>query len=348
MPTIADVARRAGVTTATVSNVLTSRVVVKEETRERVLKAIAELDFRPNLIARGLAQGKTKTLALVVPTITNPFFAEVVEESERVADLHDYQLLLCLTHNSVEQGERQLERLARRWVDGFIVMSMAAATDAVVALAKQGKPVVLGAWNQDEAAESLPMVNIDFHLAGKLATDHLLGSRHQRIATILEMPVQQSRLDGYRESLASAGLEPLPGYIQPGDSSFESGYRAALQLLDLPVPPTAIFTGNDWMALGAIEAVTGAGLSVPEDISIVGVDDISLAAHAHPPLTTIRVPKREMARATTELLLRNLRSPDEVEEPQKILVDPHLIIRQSTSCVADEPERSNLMVGGTK
>ena len=144
MSTIADVARRAGVTTATVSNVLTSRVVVKEETRERVLKAVAELDFRPNLIARGLARGKTKTLALVVPTITNPFFAEVVEELERVADQHDYQLLLCLTHNSVEQGERHLERLARRWVDGFIVMSMAAATDAVVALAKQGKPVVPG------------------------------------------------------------------------------------------------------------------------------------------------------------------------------------------------------------
>ena len=112
MPTIADVARRAGVTTATVSNVLTGRVVVKEETRDRVLKAIAELDFRPNLIARGLAQGKTQTLALVVPTISNPFFAEVVEEVERIADQHDYQLLLCTTHNSAEQGERHLERMA--------------------------------------------------------------------------------------------------------------------------------------------------------------------------------------------------------------------------------------------
>ncbi len=345
MPTIADVAHRAGVTTATVSNVLSGRVVVKEETRGRVLKAIAELDYRPNLIAQGLAQGKTRTLALVVPTVTNPFFAEVVEESVRVADQHDYQLLLCLTHNSAEQSERQLERLARRWVDGFIVMSMAASTEHVLALARRGKPVVLGAWNNDEVVGILPMVDIDFHLAGKLATEHLLEYRHRRIATILEGSVQQSRLEGYQESLTAAGLQPLPGYIQLGDSSFESGYRAALKLLELPAPPTAIFAGNDWMALGAIEAITGAGLSVPGDISIVGVDDITLAAHSHPPLTTISVPKREMARATTELLLRYLRSPDVDEEPLTILVDPHLVVRRSTALWAGAGE-AQLAVGG--
>jgi LacI family transcriptional regulator len=331
MPTIADVARRAGVTTATVSNVLTGRVVVKPETRERVQKAIAELDFRPNLIARGLAQGKTKTLALVVPTISNPFFAEVVEEAERVADQHDYQVLLCLTHNSTERGERHLERMARRWVDGFIVLSMAADTADVLALAQRGKPVVLGAWNPDEA-QSLPMVDIDFHLAGKLATQHLLDYRHRRIAAILELVVQQTRLAGYKETLAAAGLSAEADYVQSGDSSFESGYHAAERLLALPLPPTAIFAGNDWMALGAIEAVTSHGFLVPQDISIVGVDDIALAAHAHPPLTTISVPKREMARATTELLLRYLHSPDGIEESTKILLDPHLVVRKSTAC----------------
>lgn len=331
MSTIADVARRAGVTTATVSNVLTGRVVVREETRDRVLKAIAELDFRPNLIARGLAQGKTMTLALIVPTISNPFFAEVVEEVERVADQHDYQLLLCMTHNSTVNGERHLERLARRWVDGFIVLSMAAETADVLALAKRGKPVVLGAWNHDVEAQVLPMVDIDFFLAGKLATQHLLDCRHRRIAAILERSVQQTRLDGYQETISAAGVWSTPDYIRSGDSSFESGYVAAQELLALPEPPTAIFAGNDWMALGAIEAVTSHGLRVPRDISIVGVDDITLAAHAHPPLTTISIPKREMARATTELLLRYLQNADGVEEPQRILVDPHLVIRHSTA-----------------
>jgi LacI family transcriptional regulator len=332
MATIADVARRAGVTTATVSNVLTGRVVVKEETRERVQKAIAELDFRPNLIARGLAQGKTMTLALIVPTISNPYFAEVVEEAERVADEHDYQLLLCITHTSKTTCERHLERLARRWVDGFIVLSMATCTVDVLALARRGKPVVLGSWNHDdEEAKPLPMVNIDFYLAGKLATQHLLDCQHRRIAAILEKPVQQTRLAGYQETLAAAGLVPAPEYIQSGDSSFESGFRAMTRLLALPEPPTAIFAGNDWMALGAIEAVTSQGLSVPSDISIVGVDDITLAAHAHPPLTTVSIPKREMARTTTELLLRYLQSADGVSEPEKILIDPHLVVRHSTA-----------------
>jgi LacI family transcriptional regulator len=335
MSTISDVARRAGVTTATVSNVLNRRSIVSEKTRARVLQAIDELDYRPNLIARGLARGKTMTLALIVPTISNPFFAEVVEEVERVADQHGYQLLLCMTHNSPEEGKRHLERMARRWVDGFIVVSLAVETEEVLSVAKRGKPVVLGAWNHDSYGQALPMVDIDFYLAGKLATQHLLDCGHRRIATVLELAVQQTRLAGYQDTLTAAGLSLDPDYIRAGDSSFESGYRAAQELLSLPAPPTAIFAGNDWMALGAIEAIASHGLRVPEDLSIVGVDDITLAAHAHPPLTTISIPKREMARATTELLLQHIKNParimDEADEPLIIMVDPHLVVRQSTA-----------------
>jgi LacI family transcriptional regulator len=345
MPTIADVARRAGVTTATVSNVLTGRVVVRPETRDRVLKAIAELDYRPNLIARGLAQGKTRTLALVVPTIANPFFAEVAEEVERIADLHDYQLLLCITRHSTEQGERHLERLARRWVDGFIVVSMAASSSDVLALARRGNPVLLGAWDTAVDTESLPRVDIDFQLAGRLATEHLLERGHRRIAAVVEVALQQARLDGYREALDLVGLSPAPEYIRPGDSSFESGSRAAHALLALSDPPTAIFAGSDWMALGAIDAITGLGWSVPGDISIVGVDDIAEAAYAHPPLTTVRIPRREMARAATELLLERLANPEERLAPQKVRIDPQLVLRQSTAYIA-ETGRSRVAIGG--
>jgi LacI family transcriptional regulator len=345
MATIADVARRAGVTTATVSNVLTGRVVVRPETRDRVEKAIAELDYRPNLIARGLAQGKTRTVALVVPTLANPFFAEVVEEVERIAGLHDYQLLLCITHHSTEHGERQLERLARRWVDGFIVVSMAVTSSDVQALSRRGNPVVLGAWNSDAEAGLLPGVDIDFHLAGRLATEHLLERGHRRIAAVVEAEVQQTRLDGYREALALAGLPSSPEYIRTGDSSFESGYVAALALLALPDPPTAIFAGNDWMALGAIEAITGQGRGVPADISIVGVDDIAQAAHAHPPLTTISVPKKELAREAIELLLERLASLEEGLARHKIRIEPHLVLRQSTA-YSSETGRSRVAIGG--
>jgi len=330
MMTISDVARRAGVTTATVSNVITRRVPVSEKTRKRVLQAIEELGYRPNLVARGLSQGKTLTIALVVPTISNPFFAEVVEEVERVADQHDYQLLLSMTHNSLEEGKRHLERMASRWADGFIVMGMAADITDVLTLKDAGKKVVLCVWNQDSHTQTLPIVDIDFRLAGELATKHLVECGHRHIAAIVEEPVQLTRRKGFQSALAEAGLPILPEYIRQGDSSFESGYRGALELLALPVPPTAIFAGNDWMALGAIEAITSQGLAVPHDIAVVGVDNISLAAHANPPLTTISIPKREMARAATELLLRHIQETDIPEEPLKILVSPHLIVRQST------------------
>lgn len=331
MTTISDVARLARVTTATVSNVLTQRVPVSEKTRARVLQAIEELGYRPNLVARGLAQGKTSTFGLVVPTISNPFFAEVVEEIERVADQRDYQLLLSMTHNSLEEGKRHLERMASRWADGFIVMGMAADMADVLALKGSGKEVVLSVWNEDPRTQMLPIVDIDFRLAGELATRHLLECGHRRIATILEEPVQLTRRKGFQVALAEAGLSVPLEYVRQGDSSFESGYKGALDLLDLPDPPSAIFAGNDWMALGAIEAITSRGLSVPGDLSVVGVDNITLAVHARPPLTTISIPKREMARAATEVLLRYIQGTDIPTDPLKILISPHLIVRQSTA-----------------
>ena len=333
MATISDVARLARVTTATVSNVLTQRVPVSEKTRLRVLQAIDELGYRPNLVARGLAQGRTLTLALVVPTISNPFFAEVVEEVERVADQHDYQLLLSMTHNSAEEGKRHLERMASRWVDGFIVMGMAADIVDVLALKHGGKEVVVSVWNQDPRTQPLPIVDIDFRLAGELATRHVLEYGHRRIAIIVEEPVQLTRRQGFQAALLDAGLVVQAEYIRQGDSSFESGYQAALELLALPTPPTAIVAGNDWMALGAMEAIASHGLSVPYDLSVVGIDDISLAAHAHPPLTTISIPKRETARAATEVLLRYIQGTDVPKEPLKTLISPQLVVRQSTAVV---------------
>lgn len=330
MTTINDVAHRAGVTPATVSNVLTGRVAVREKTRTRVLKAIEELNYRPNLVARGLAQGKTFTIGLMVPTITNPFFSEVAEEVERIADQHDYQLMLSTTYSSMEQSKRHLERMSSRWVDGFIVMSMAADFIDVLAVAERGKPVVLCAWNEDARTQGFPLVDIDFRYAGELATRYLLEIGHRQIAIIFEELVQTPRLEGYQFSLIAANVPIKPEYLQTGDSTFESGYRATMSLLALPVPPTAIFAGNDMMAMGALEAISERGLTVPGDVSVIGVDDITMAAHAHPPLTTISIPKREMARTATELLLRRIDVVGAPEEAVKMLIRPHLVIRQST------------------
>lgn len=331
MATLVDVARQAGVTAATVSNVLTGRVTVREVTRLRVLRAVEELGYQPNLVARGLAHGKTMTIAMIVPTIKNPFFAEIVEEVEQIADQHDYQIMLCTTNGSLEQGKRHLERLYSRWVDGFFIMGMAADINDVFVAAQHGKPIVLSVWDHDDRVNTLPIVDIDFRSAGELGTQHLIAIGHRRIAAIVEDPVQHSRLEGYKIALSVAGIPFDPQYVIQGDSSFESGYRAIQRLWMLSLPPTAIFAGNDMMALGAIEALNVLGYCVPEDVSIVGVDDIALAQHAHPPLTTVSIPKREMAWSAIELLLRRINTPEKDDVPHMVLVRPNLIVRQSTT-----------------
>lgn len=333
MATLDDVARVAGVTAATVSNVLSGRVPVREATRQRVLAAIETVGYRPNMVARSLARGKTYTIALLVPSLANPFFAEVVQEIERVADEHDYQILLALSHGSPAQGSRHLERLAGRWVDGFIVMGGAAPTDDVMALAATGKPIILSVWDADPIAHTLPIVDIDFRRAGELATQHLLDTGHRRIAALLELPVQRTRLEGFRACLHRAGITIAEEYLRQGESSFESGYREMRALLELPTPPSALFAGNDAMAMGAMQAIDDAGLCIPKDIALVGVDDIMEAAHTHPPLTTVHIPKRELARIAVEMVLSRMEEGTREEMaslPHNTLIAPFLVVRQST------------------
>lgn len=326
MATLAEVARLAGVTAATVSNVITGRVRVREATRERVLSAIAAVGYHPNLVARGLARGKTLTIAVLVPSIANPFFSEIVEEIEALADGQDYQILLALSHGRVEQGARHLKRLSSRWVDGFIIMGGAAPTSDVQELAQLGKPVVLSVWDSENDTLALPSVDIDFRLTGEIAMQHLIAQGHRRIATIVELPVQSTRLDGYHLALQRAGLTLPADFVRLGDSSFESGMQAMQSLLALSEPPTALFAGNDMMAMGALETLYQAGIQIPEQFAIVGVDDVLQAEYTHPPLTTVRIPKRELARAATEMALQHIAG---ATAPTHRLLAPTLIRRQS-------------------
>lgn len=332
MSTLNDVARIAGVTAATVSNVLSGRVPVREATRKRVLAAVEAVGYRPNMVARSLARGKTYTIALLVPSLTNPFFSEVVEEMERVADTHDYQILLALSNGDLKQGARHLERLAGRWVDGFIIMGNAAATNDAVAVAATGKPVVLSVWNDPAITHILPIVDIDFRLAGKLAARHLLAMGHRRIATIVELPVQSTRLDGLQSVLSNAGITLPNDYLRQGDSSFESGYYEMEALLALETPPSAVFAGNDTMALGAMLAINDAGLRIPADIAMIGVDDIMEAAYAHPPLTTVHIPKIELARIAVRRVLAAIEAEEDMLPAIDAFIAPYLVVRQST-CV---------------
>jgi DNA-binding LacI/PurR family transcriptional regulator len=332
MTTLDDVARHVGVTSATVSNVITGKGSVSENTRSRVFAAIEELGYQPNLVARGLARKKTFTLALVLPTIANPFYAEIAEEIERVARQHSYQLLLCNTHKDTTVGREHLKALSSRWVDGLLVMGGSLSVPDMLAAARRGQrgqPLVLCIPSENEQNAALPIVDIDFRYAGELAAQHLLALGHHRAAVIVEAPSHALRWERFRTTLATSGVALPAEYVQYGDSTMQSGYQAAEALLALPIRPTAIFATNDLMALGAVEAALDHRLRVPDDLSVVGLDDIMLGAHVRPPLTTVAIPKQELAKQAIELLLRYIDGAE--SEPVSLTVRPHLVVRHSTA-----------------
>lgn len=329
MATLQDIALAVGVTPTTVANALKGRGNVSEATRNRILQCAKELRYQPNMLARSLAQGKTYTLGFLLPTIANPFYPEIAEAIERTAHQHSYQMLLCNTLYDSALGRQQLDRLVSRWVDGVIVMGVSMDIAAISAHFQHGLPTVLCNWQENEVIEDIPHVSADFHCAGKLAAQHLLSLGHQCMAVIVDLPRQTLRLQGFCEALQAAGVTLDHKMIQQGNSTLESGYAATQHLLSQPERPTAIFATTDWMALGAIEAAQDAGLRIPQELSIIGLDDIVVSTHIRPPLTTVAVPKFQVAKEATELLLGLINK--EADLPMLRLIEPLLIVRQSTA-----------------
>lgn len=331
MVTIYDIAKAAGVGKSTVANVLSGKGKVSALTRQRVLHYVKELGYRPNVVARNLSQHKTFTIALILPNIANPFYPEIMEAIETIVRGHEYQTLFCNTHGDFGLGRQQMERLMSRWVDGYIIMGSSMDIADVTWYSQQGLPIVLCDWQENESARGIAQVSVDFYRAGQLAAEHLLELGHRHIAVIIDEPQQTLRLEGFQSILQKAGISLHEEMIAAGDSTLASGYAAAKTLLARGEHPTAIFASNDWMALGALEALLDEGLRVPHDISVVGLDDIVVSAHLRPPLTTIAIPKAQLAKETTELLLGQIAGSEDMLVSR--LVEPYLVVRQSTAAV---------------
>lgn len=329
MATIYDIARAVGVSQTTVANALKGKGNLSMATRERILQYAKEVGYRPNALARSLTQRKTFMIGFILPTIANPFYPEIAEEIERIAQQHNYQVLLCNTHCDPKLGHLHLEHLESRWVDGIIVMGISMDVADIRARFVQGLPAVLCDWQENETPEGIPQVSIDFYQAGALAAQHLLDLGHRDLAIIVDEPLQTLRLEGFRATLHTAGVELPAEMIQHGDSTLESGYNAAKRLFAQATRPTAIFATNDWMAIGAMRATHELGWKIPRDLSVIGLDDIVVAAHYQPPLTTIAIPKQRLARIATELLLQQIEGKSEL--PVSLMVPPSLLVRQSTS-----------------
>ncbi len=338
--TITDVAGRAGVSRATVSRVLNAYPHVRPRVRAAVQRAMRTLGYRPDQVARSLARRETKSLGLVVADITNPFYAETARAIVETARGHGYNVILCNTDNLPRLQEEYLEVLRQRRVDGIILGSVFLDDPAVEALVEAGYPCVM--YNRRLRSGRGNYIVLDNVRASHDLTRHLLGLGHRRIAFIAglrELSTAAERLQGYRAALRAARLPADPRLIRPGAFKAEMAQRAAQELLKLPRRPTAIVAGNDLMALGVMQAAGDVGLLVPEDLAVVGFDDIEIAAHRQVQLTTMAQQKAEMGRMAVVWLLEVIRDPRRyARQPLQQILAPTLVVRRTCGALgAREP-----------
>jgi LacI family transcriptional regulator len=326
--TIRDVAERARVGIATVSRALNDDPGIAPATRARVLAVSEELGFRRSSLARSLKLGATDNVGVAImsrhaPVILNPFYAEVIGGIEEVLEGADKHLLL----SSLKRGGDLLALANEGRVDGLLVVGCGIAPEVLDRLRRAALPVVL----IDHAFAGLPSVVVDHLGAGRQAAEHLLeggGTRFAFVAENLDNPNFRARLEGFRTTLGEAGIALDDDAVAAGGDSWDGGFVAMQRILDqLPTPPDAVFAANDPAAMSAAKAVLEHGLRIPEDVALVGVDDIHLAAHHVPPLSTVRFDKRGLGRSGAGYLLERLAGRD---VPDLTVLPTELVVRASS------------------
>jgi len=323
------VARRAGVSLATVSRVLNHNPNVRESTRDKVLEAVRELCYQPNLLASALMTKQTRTIGLLVPDISNPYFAELCRSVEDACNERGFSTFICNTDERIDREERQISLLRQKGVDGMIFASALEGNENVQRLISSGYPIVL----LSRGLDGLPVdqVTVDDFEGGLMATRYLLGLGHRRIA-LLSGPLRSTpglyRKKGYEAALEHAGVTVDLDLIDSGDFTVQAGALMAERLLQRVRPlPTAIFAGNDLIAIGAMKVLRRHGIAVPEAMSIVGYDHTLLAEVVDPPLTSVEQPISLMGARAVELLADRLGGRR--DQPVKVVLPPHLVVEHS-------------------
>ena len=327
---IRDVAKHARVSIATVSRTINRVPTVDKQLAERVWKAIGELNYFPNTQARALVSGHTRLLGLLVSEITNPFFPELIEGFEEIAVAHGYEILIGSTNYDLARMTTCIRRMLERHVEGVAVMTFGIEQPLLEELSSRDIPMVFV-----DAGPPSPLVRalvVDYRKGIHEGVQHLAALGHRNIAFIsgpLRQGSAQSRKIAFIESMEEIGINPNPEWLIEGDHTLEGGVRAMQHLLSLCEQPTAVMCSNDMTAIGALRILTRAGLKVPQDMSVIGFDDIHLAEFVYPPLTTVRMSRKDLARGAFE----SLRSVAENVEPSQehhLTIPTRLIVRQST------------------
>jgi LacI family transcriptional regulator len=328
--TLDMVAERAGVSPSTVSRILNGTAVVSADKKAAVDRAIADLGFVPNPVARGLAGGRTLSVGVVTQAIDSPFYGAALRGIEDVLGAAGYSPLFMSGHWNADEESRCINVLRSRRVDGLIVLTGRLSDQALRDCARELPVVATGRVLQ---APNLLCLDFDNYLGGRLATEHLLALGHRHIAFISgdrRHPDATDRERGYTDALAAAGVALDPDLVMTGRFLEEDGVAAVERLLDQRKPFSAIFTANDQMAFGAALALYRRGLRVPDDVSLVGFDDVAGALYAIPPLTTVRQPVYEQGRLVASAMLALLAG----EQPQPDMPAPRLVVRESCRAVS--------------
>lgn len=334
MATIIEVGKLAGVTPATVSNVLRGRGRVSAETRERVLAAAQQLGYRPNLNARALVEGRPHTIALIVSSIANPFYPEFALEVEKAVRRHGYYLLVCNTNNDPSQETDYLDAVGGSLAQGVLVMHADfLQVEALQAMRKRGVPVVLCMWEKPDQTPPMDCVAVDFYRAGVIAAEHLLKLGHRRIGAIVGSEISGNhiwRYRGFADTLDRAGIAHPPEEVRFGEDTIDAGRNGGHALLAAVPDLTAVFVSNDLPALGVLQAAADLGLDVPVDLSVIGITDIQFAHQVRPALTTVAAPTGEAAELAVQLMMRIIERGQAEEAEMLVASAPQLVVRAST------------------
>jgi len=332
LSTIKHVAARAGVSFTTVSHVLNGTRRVSDSARQRVEHAIAEMGYSPSAVARSLKMSTTSILGVMVPNITNPFFAELTRGIEDCCHRADYAVFLCNSDDDPQRQARYLQTLLERRVDGLL---LAAAAGEDSALAQRLAPTRVPTVVVERSIAGLPadLVRVDHHHGARLAVEHLLALGHRSIACLSgpsEFAVSRARVEGWRHAMAQAQITIEDGWLLEGEFSAAVGHQLTRQLLARG-DVTAILAGNDLMGIGALRAAAELRVPVPQALSVIGFDGIELGSYVYPALTTVGYPIRELGERAATVLIERIASRS--RQDREVVLNAQVIVRESTARV---------------
>jgi LacI family transcriptional regulator len=333
---IREVAKRANVSTATVSRTINGISSVDPQLARRVWKVVEELGFRPNAQARSLVSGRSRILGLVVSEITNPFFPEIVQAFEEIAVQNNYEILLGSAGSDAKRMESAVGRMIERRVDGVAMLTFGMEENVIADLRFRKVPLVFVDVGPDESGIS--NIRIDYQAGIRQAVQHLAALRHKRIGFIsgpLHLKSAGARKTAYEQSMQEIGLEISGRWVVEGDHTLEGGMRSLEQLVRSSNAPTAVLCSNDMTAIGVIRQAYEMGISVPSQLSVVGFDDIHLAQFITPPLTTVQMSQSALAKLAFNALLNELDKADTAGFPTTYTLTTSLVLRKSTALAPD-------------